>query len=987
LLNQGPFVGRERELATLLAQLATVRGGSGGVALVAGEPGIGKTRLLGELAAEASTAGTLVVVGHAYDGEGGLPYGPFVEALRSYVRTADPDVVRRHLGGSGVALTPLLPELADCFSELLPGRVESPELDRTRLFNAVTELLFAAAGAARGGLLLVLEDLHWADAASLALLQHLARRLGEAPLLLTLTYRTVDQPPARPLQAALADLTRQQPLARVRLQPLQRTDVARLLAELVGAPAAPPVAERVYGETEGNPFFVTELVRELAAAGVDLSLPDAAAVGWSVPDGVRQVIGSRLARLSAPANALLQAAAVLSAGFRFELLVALDGGTAAALLAPLEEVLAAGLLQERAGGFDFAHALTRQTIGEQLSLPRRQHLHLQAAEAIERVYAGNLDPHVAALAEHYRLAGAMADAEKAVDYLLRAADAARTVFAYAEAVTRWQAALALLEQRGGEPARRASVLETLGTHLQIMGYDRYADGIDAFAHSLQLFESLADTRSAARLHMRLGSLLASNHGATMDLERGLAHIRTAERLLAGEPERGTHALLYMSLASCAIFALHTDEGLAAAHRARQIAERLRREDYIGAAMKQAASLHVAAGRPSEGIALLDRAWTIADGLNLPYDAFNAAIWRADMLMLLDDPAAARELCEREVSQPRHAQSHTRRQSLMHAIASSHARTGNLVEVERLRPELGSVTLDQFVRSLTSALVAFYTGAWQEAEIAWTAAARRNARTGSRVGQVDFTLWLARLYHVRGQLSQASALLQQNLAIVLSGPHLPLELASRAGLALIAAEQGDATAARAHVERCREVLAQGEDWRGLAGRIADAEGALAAALGDSATAAARFEEACAIYRRYQLPWEEADSLRLLGRALLAAGQRPQALEKLNDALAVYAHVGAADHWRERVLADVALAEQVRPHQSSGTRYPVGLTAREVEVLRLVAAGKTNPEIAAALVVSRATVAFHVRSILNKTGVTNRTEAATYAHHHQLTRPSA
>jgi DNA-binding CsgD family transcriptional regulator len=235
----------------------------------------------------------------------------------------------------------------------------------------------------------------------------------------------------------------------------------------------------------------------------------------------------------------------------------------------------------------------------------------------------------------------------------------------------------------------------------------------------------------------------------------------------------------------------------------------------------------------------------------------------------------------------------------------------------------------------------------------------------------------------GRTAEAEALLREGLEIALDGSSVLLELWARQGLAVLYAEAGRLADARSHLDRCRAVLAQGEDWRGLAGRIALAEAAVAAAAGRSEQSDVAFQRAIECFRRYTLPWDEAEALHLWGRALLAAGQRARAREQLDGAAEVYRRHGAGEPWIARVQVDQA---RIDGKSSAGRllpTYPAGLTEREVEVLRLLATGKSNREISAALVISLNTVERHINHIFQKTDVANRVEAARYADRHGLT----
>jgi predicted ATPase len=315
--EQTPLVGRERELTTLAGLLDLARSGQNGVVLVVGEPGIGKTRLLLELARRARADEWHVLLGHAYDSAGMPPYLPFIEALREYLRTCRPEEARAYLDGVTLNVLRLLPELA---SRLAPSASRSgvhsldrdrrdPEGERYWLFESVCGVLLNIARSPPTGLLVCLDDLHWADPPTLQLLLHLVRKLDEAPLLLVCSYRSTASGAGQSLVDALAELSRERLRQRLVLNALSRDELDALVTNLGGA-TSPAVVDIIHGQTGGNPFFVRELVRHLQDQGRDLSRTDLATADWGVPEGITQVIGKRLSRLSCQANQLLQASAV-----------------------------------------------------------------------------------------------------------------------------------------------------------------------------------------------------------------------------------------------------------------------------------------------------------------------------------------------------------------------------------------------------------------------------------------------------------------------------------------------------------------------------------------------------------------------------------------------------------------------------------------------------------------------------------------------------
>ena len=468
-----PFVGREDERATLRLLLDGAAEGRGGLAMIGGEAGVGKTRLCEELAAEARSRGFLTVVGHCYDMEGGFPYQPFVEVMEHFVRVVPAADVREWLGDDGPDVARLTPDLRRLFPDLPAPAQVPPEEGRRVLLSAWSDFLGRAAHAEP--IMLVLEDVHWADESSLLLLQHLARRLAGIPVVILCTYRGVELAGNLPLARTLQGLIRQRLAGDIMLRRLPEQGVAGMIeSHGVGAPPARLVS-LVYGETDGNPFFVEELLRHLAEEDKLFTSDGAWASGVAigdveVPRSVRLVIEQRLARISDRCRHMLTSAAVVGHEFSFEIVESLGDLDTEALIEVIEEAERASLIRDTSRGrearYAFSHELVRQTLIGSLSRPRRQRLHLRVAETIERVYASAPDSHLAELAFHYRQAGAAADAEKAIEYSIRAGDAAASVSAWGEAIGHFEGALEAMESANvPDPQRRCQVLLALGESL------------------------------------------------------------------------------------------------------------------------------------------------------------------------------------------------------------------------------------------------------------------------------------------------------------------------------------------------------------------------------------------------------------------------------------------------------------------------------------------------------------------------------------------
>jgi DNA-binding CsgD family transcriptional regulator/tetratricopeptide (TPR) repeat protein len=947
-----------------------------------------------------------VLTGRCYESDGLPPYLVFAEALRPLVNSCPEATLRAQLGPGASLVALAILQVRDRLPDLPPVAPAAPEEQRYRLFEAVTEFLLAVARGVGGwgigdgdappqplrrGLLLVLDDLHWTDVPTLRLFHHLARRLGDAPapLLVLGTYRTADAGTPGPLADIVADLRRGHLAEQIELGPLSEEETGELLAALTGTPPAGAVARAIHRDAAGNPFFVEQVARHLLAEGHDPA--DAEQIErehWRLPAGIHQAIGRRLARLSVLANRLLQAGAVLGDGFTFDLAVATmgeteDAGAPDRHLDALDEALAAGVLREAGDGYHFTHPLIRRTLDDALNVPRRQRLHLRAAEAIERAHMHNLESHLASLAAHYRLGGP-AGAARAADFCERAGEAAWKAFAYEEAAAHWQAALALLGDLGGDLRHRADLLTRLGRVAQVTGLT-VGEGVAHFEQAIALYDEIGDT--GATIDLRLD--VAGHYGSPvpdMNVQRALTHLRAAATYLRGRSEDARHALLHETIAFGAVYAARSEEGLSASHRAMTIAESL----HDGRRWSGAAAIHAfhlaAVGRLAEGFALMEQAREAAERAGAINICVRTVNWLGHWSMWLHDPRRAFGWFQQALSQPHSAQSGGWRRITARNTARALIEIGDLVEARRLLPQ---ATPESEIFLSVVPHLAFWEGDWETAQAAWAEVVAWSRQRGDRWGGAIVGLALARLHRVRGAHDEAAALLHEVLANV-GGQHLTWEVDCRCALAQIAAETSRPADAQPHLARCREILANGEDWRGLAGRAALAEAAAAAAEGRIGAAEADFERAAEIFRQHARPWDEAETLLLWGGALLGAGLRGRATVMVDGARDLYHRHGAGERWIERVrVAERGEGHGDRRRATPSTggrnprpRLPDGLTLREAEILSLIAAGRSNHEIGETLVLSVRTVERHITNVYSKIGARNRADAATYAMRHEL-----
>ena len=452
------LLGREREMAALRAALASASRGRGRLVLLSGEAGIGKTRLADTFAAEAREGGARVAWGRCWEAGGAPVYWPWLQAARSLLRDVEAEDLRRLIGPDGSHIAQILPEVRGALPEVPDLLDDDSDRARFQLFDAFSRLLRNAAR--NGPIVLILDDLHAADEPSLLLLRFVSMDLAETSVVVVAIYREGELAATDPRLALLAEVSRVSAAERLDPPGFTVDEVARYIESTASERPPDGLAEAVHRETEGNPLFVGEIVRLLAEEGRLGRPPDGTGQPLGVTEGVKVVIGRRLARLSDPCRDLLARASVVGVEIPLDLVAALEERPAAEVVPLLDEAVAAHVLLEPhtpGGAWRFAHALIRDVQYASLAGSVRRDLHLRIARALETLPAS--EPPLAELAHHYVLAGPTAEPGRAVEYATRAAERATSVHAYEEAARLYRLGL----QAGGlDEGARCTLLMRLG---------------------------------------------------------------------------------------------------------------------------------------------------------------------------------------------------------------------------------------------------------------------------------------------------------------------------------------------------------------------------------------------------------------------------------------------------------------------------------------------------------------------------------------------
>jgi tetratricopeptide (TPR) repeat protein len=522
-LARGRLIARGTELAEARELWRRAQEGRGHCLLLSGEPGAGKTRLAREVIVQATLDGAVVLTGACYEYEATTPYLPFVEAFRRWVREQkDATKLREVVGEYAPQIAKLAPEIEELLGPFPPRHELPAHEERLLFFDAVTHVL--ASLAKRQSLLFYLDDLHWADSGTLWLLGHLVRQLREERVLIAASYRDTELDRAHPLARALVDWNRERFSTRIVLKRFNAEETHAQIAALLDENISGDFSEAVFRETEGNPFFVEEVMKALIEQGSvrresgrwkRCELADLV-----IPQSVKEAIGNRLDRVSPECNDTLRAAAVLGKTFTIdELMAAANGHSEDKLLDALDEAVGAQLLSAGDEAFAFTHDKIREVLYEELNPIRRRRLHLRTAEGLEQ-HREKAPVAVETLAHHFIHAG---EYERGLKYAKQAAAEAERIFAYDEAMGAYGRALECAESLGLK-SEQLTIEEAIGNAALASG-----DSLRATAHFDRALALATDPRERARIQCQAASSLVTNGD-----QRGLDYVHEALRVL--DPE-------------------------------------------------------------------------------------------------------------------------------------------------------------------------------------------------------------------------------------------------------------------------------------------------------------------------------------------------------------------------------------------------------------------------------------------------------------------
>jgi len=992
------LIGRNAELTALQECLEAAARGQGGVVLLSGEAGIGKSRLVAELRRSAETFDFQPLAGQCFPTDRACPYAPLLDLLGTFLAPLSPSQITTALGASARALFPLLPEQVQHLPELAslpPLPPLDPEQEKRRLFTMLADVFTRTTTSQP--LLLVIEDLHWSDESTLEFLLFFARKTAGHRLLVVLTYRSDEVHSL--LRSVLAQFDRERQRQEVILEPLSRTYTETFLRTILQGTRSLPAGmlDALFDLTEGNPFFLEEVLKALIVAGELVEGEDGwrwkRADTWHIPLSLHNAVELRLTRLSADARRILQLAAVAGRRFDFALLLQITRDDEASLVELMKEAIAAQLVvEESAEQFTFRHALTQQAIAAGLLVRERRALHGTIAQTFEHLYATALDAHLADLAYHY------AEAErwsKAMEYATRAAEQAQALSAPRAAVEQWTRAMHAAQQLG--QAASPTSYRTRGQAYEMLGDFEQAQA--DYERALQAARQEQEGHLEWQSLLDLGFLWTSR-----DYQRAGGYFQQAVELATQLGDAGLQAHSLNRQANWLLNTGQVAQAQAMHHEALALFEAQHDQPGMAETLDLLGTVSLHEGDSLTAVHMYGRAIELLRAVGnrsvlcscLTMRASCACPW-AETSCTVNWSLAE---CERD-----------------------------LVEALQLARELEWAAGEAFAELIFGGVLASF---------GQLEAALAQAQQGLRLAtEISHQQWIAGAHNTLGRIYLAMLAPEQALAHVEAGFKVARPLGSAFWIALLSVVQIQAYAALGQtqlaevalqevrswaenphqtigrallvawvelalvqqqpdlaLERCEQLLETapqraGETAELVIPRLWKCQGEALFALGQAEEAIQVLEEArrgAKLQQYLPLLWQIERSLGRAYRRQRRPEEAQQAFASARQGIALLSESiedpALRSHFEQAAYAMLPKEKPISLRRANANEYD-GLSEREREVAALIGQGKSNAEIASLLVVSKRTVETYVSRVLSKLGLTSRSQIALWTRDKGLT----
>jgi serine/threonine protein kinase/tetratricopeptide (TPR) repeat protein len=608
-----PLIDRVEEMNLLRETVDRTIHGEGGLVLLYGEAGIGKTRLARELRAYARLRGVQVLYGRCpalFRMDGVPPYTIWNDVIKDYMENSNPEQLYRVIGYYPAEIVKLVPELTQRLRVIPPSLPISPDQKQNRLFEAVTQFIVNISR--ETPLLIVLDDLQWTDPSSLLLLHYLARGVEKTPLLLLGAYRSTDIDAKHPLSPVLTELNRERLPQSVSLKRMSLNEVSELIKNILEQDDVPAeFCKLVYEKTRGNPFFTEEVLKSLKEEEIvyrhenKWAFKDISKIDF--PENVKNIVKTRINRLDEDCQSVLTLASFIGNDFTLDALSGVTGIEEDKLLETMEKTLKTGLVKERIirdeDVYSFADVIVRDVVHEEVSHIRHKKLHGTVGRALEKVYAQKIDEHYSELALHFLESG---EKDEALGYFLKAAEKARRVYAHNEAFSYFQHALQLLEEKENNLEQKAHVTERLA-ELKVWIGEGEA-GMEYLNRALTLWTRIGNKKKIASIYAFMADGFWNILG---NRNKAAEHQRLALEILEKEPESVELATLYEDIAHMLWRIGETAEALPWAQKAFKLAERLNASKVLAFCYNDLGVLSVKLGEPEKGLQYYEKGLKIA----------------------------------------------------------------------------------------------------------------------------------------------------------------------------------------------------------------------------------------------------------------------------------------------------------------------------------------------------------------------------------------